>query len=377
MAIDSHAESKLENQWLEIFRAGDYGDKGTYTERDLDQIASSYDPSFHEVPLVIGHPQTDAPAYGWVSALKRDGDTLLAKPSQVDPNFEEMVLKGRFKKRSVSFYRDDKGISLRHVGFLGAEPPAVKGLADARFSAEVAYQTIEFADGERGMQMADIDVKKTVRDSIREFFAELFSEGKTTPKTFSEDDVRKIAADAATAATGTLTGKIAELEGKLTSQAKEFSEGKKKLAAADTANAVSAAISGLKTRGKWLPAYDKMGLPLIFAELAKSAETIEFGEGDQKKKLTPIELLTGFVDGFKAFVPKGEVVAAGTRAEFAEAGVKINAGRSAVDANSVQLTTLANKLVTEKKITFSEALKQAAKEHPELTQPGGASSGAV
>lgn len=364
---------KLANQWIEIFRTGDYGDKGVFTERDLDQIAKSYDPSFHEAPVVIGHPEQDAPAYGWIEQLKREGNTLLAKPKQVEPNFERMVEQGQFKKRSASFYRTDKGLSLRHVGFLGAMPPVVKGLADARFS-EGEYQTIEFADGEEGSKMAE-DLKKTVRESIREFFSELFGEGKNTPKTFSEEDVKKIAADAATAATATLAGKVTELEGKLTTQATEFAEDKKKLAVAGIGETANAAIAKLKAGGKWLPAFDKMGLPLIFGELAKLTETVEFGEGDQKKNLAPIELMTSFMEGLKSFVPTGTLVESGKRTDFAEAGLKITAGRSTVDANSVQLTKLAKERQTAKSISFSEALEQVACENPTLTQPGAAAGG--
>lgn len=47
--------STLADQWLEVFRAGDYGAKGKFTEQDLRAIASSYDPSLHEAPVVIGH----------------------------------------------------------------------------------------------------------------------------------------------------------------------------------------------------------------------------------------------------------------------------------------------------------------------------------
>jgi len=127
--------SKLSDQWIELFRAGNYGDKGEYSERDLDQIVANYNPSFHEAPVVIGHPANDLPAWGWVDSLKRVGGTLLGKLKQVQPAFEEMVQQGLFKKRSIGLYHTDKGLALRHVGFLGAQPPEIKGLTDVRFSA--------------------------------------------------------------------------------------------------------------------------------------------------------------------------------------------------------------------------------------------------
>lgn len=126
-------ESSLADQWLEIFRAGDYGDKGSFSNEDLDQMVANFNPSFHEPPVVIGHPVHDAPAYAWVEALKRRGNTLLGKLKQVDPKFEEMVKAGHFKKRSASLYQTTKGWMLRHIGFLGAQPPEIKGLANAVF----------------------------------------------------------------------------------------------------------------------------------------------------------------------------------------------------------------------------------------------------
>jgi hypothetical protein len=93
----------VEGQWVDIFRAGNYGDKGTYTPADLDVCVANYDAASHEAPVVIGHPEHDAPAFGWVAAVRRVGDVLQAKLRQIAPEFERMLREGRFKKRSVSF----------------------------------------------------------------------------------------------------------------------------------------------------------------------------------------------------------------------------------------------------------------------------------
>ena len=155
------AEAPLGAQWLELFRAGDYGNKGTFTNSDLDQVVKNFDPSFHEPPVVIGHPENDAPAYGWVDGLKREDNVLLGRLKQVDPKFEEMVKAGRFKKRSVSFYQTGKGWMLRHVGFLGALPPEVKGLANARFNEDrIRFVTVIFGEAESGAEAAITRLKK-------------------------------------------------------------------------------------------------------------------------------------------------------------------------------------------------------------------------
>ncbi len=128
---------------FEIFKTGTHtSDKGItkdYTEDDLNFIATSYNPSENEAPIVIGHPADNAPAYGWIESLKVVGDKLIAKAKDIIPEFKEAVQKGLYKKRSISLDKDGK---LRHVGFLGAAAPAVKGLADIQFSSpsEVEYE---------------------------------------------------------------------------------------------------------------------------------------------------------------------------------------------------------------------------------------------
>lgn len=130
---------------IEIFKAGKRPDAhGTVVEitpADLQQAVEAYDVAYHEAPAVIGHPTMEAPAYAWVKGLQLDGDVLKAEFDQVHPEFAEMVTDGRFKKVSASFYLANSpdnpkqgSLYLRHVGFLGAMPPAVKGLRNPEFS---------------------------------------------------------------------------------------------------------------------------------------------------------------------------------------------------------------------------------------------------
>ena len=124
---------------IHIFKAGSHtamsGATLAFSESDLQATARAYDPSKHEAPLVVGHPRADAPAYGWVKSLAYSENGLQAEPDQVDAQFAELVGTGRFKKISASFYPPESSANpvpgvyyLRHVGFLGAQPPAVKGL---------------------------------------------------------------------------------------------------------------------------------------------------------------------------------------------------------------------------------------------------------
>jgi len=157
---------------IEIFAAGTHtaasGVAITMTPADLAGIAAAYDPGRHEAPLVIGHPTTNVPAYGWVQQLRVTGDRLLARPHQVNPEFAELVRSGAYKKRSASFWGPSAPgnptpgrFALRHVGFLGAMPPAVKGLKACNFADGDDVTVFEFADQPREEERRmDEDMKK-------------------------------------------------------------------------------------------------------------------------------------------------------------------------------------------------------------------------
>ena len=59
---------------FEIFRTGNHtSDKGItkdYSLDDLNFIATSYNPEEDEAPIVIGHPEDNDPAFGWVSSFQ-------------------------------------------------------------------------------------------------------------------------------------------------------------------------------------------------------------------------------------------------------------------------------------------------------------------
>lgn len=141
---------------IHIFRAGTHTDmhgrRINFSDADLNEIAQNYNPALHEAPVVVGHPKTDAPSYAWVRGIKKDRDGLKAEPRDIDPQFAELVKNRRYSKVSASFYCPDSPGNptpgkyyLRHVGFLGAQPPAIKGLKPVSF-AEDEEGVVEFAD---------------------------------------------------------------------------------------------------------------------------------------------------------------------------------------------------------------------------------------
>lgn len=131
---------------IHSFKAGSQtASNGTtivFTENDLWAIAAAYSPDVSEAPIVVGHPTTDGPAYGWVKSFTAQGPNLFAEPHQVNPEFAELVKAGAFKKVSISLYPKDHphnpvpGVYYpRHLGYLGATPPAIKGLKPTEFAA--------------------------------------------------------------------------------------------------------------------------------------------------------------------------------------------------------------------------------------------------
>lgn len=126
--------------WIEVFKSGEHsdsnGNKKKYSLSDLDNIVTLYnnkisESNSFEAPLVKGHPGSDEPAYGWIEKLQRKGDILYAKLKEVVPELISEIRDGRFRKVSIALYDN---MMLRHVGLLGAMPPAVKGLKNVAFS---------------------------------------------------------------------------------------------------------------------------------------------------------------------------------------------------------------------------------------------------
>ncbi len=293
---------------IEIFRAGTQtasdGTQLTFSEADLAAAASAYDPALHEAPLVIGHPKATAPAYGWVGGLKAEGGSLFATPRQVNADFAELVTSGAFKKLSASFYLPGAAANpkpgvyyLRHVGFLGAQPPAIKGLAPVEFAESDDTITVEFA--ETGWRLP------WVLRSIASMFRGLRDNAIATQGVESADklisdyditDIERAAADMETAqaveraaeptsnysepspkeVTVTIEPDMAAEAAKLKADMADFAEQKAVFAKAQN----NALLDAIVAEGRPLPC-DKAVMLDFMAAIAE-AGTVNFGEtGDQ------------------------------------------------------------------------------------------------
>lgn len=106
------------------------GNWASFSHADLDEIAAAYDPK-NPAPIVIGHPRTDSPAFGWWEKLERQGDYLFAIAGKIAKPLRDAIAAGAFRKYSASIFGRESTanptpgrLNLRHVGFLGAASPA-------------------------------------------------------------------------------------------------------------------------------------------------------------------------------------------------------------------------------------------------------------
>ena len=143
---------------LHIFKPGQWttlgGETIAFSEADLQATARAYDPKKYKAPLVVGHPKTDDPAKGWTVSLSASERGLFAAADKVDPAFAESVRTGAYGTVSAKFYRPEDPNNpvpgvwyLRHIGFLGAHPPGVKGLDDPEFAESSDDGCVCFQEG--------------------------------------------------------------------------------------------------------------------------------------------------------------------------------------------------------------------------------------
>lgn len=297
---------------LQIFKPGRHtamsGAELAFSEADLAASAAAYDPALSEAPIVVGHPVTDGPAYGWIKALAFSGSALEAEPDQVDPAFAEMVSAGRFKKISASFYPPASknnpvpGVYyLRHVGFLGAAAPAVKGLRTPAFADGEEAITFEFGEYD------DVANAQLWR-SLREWLIGKFGQDEAdkivpgyqvaTLEQGAQDELREAQAEA-----GSVSPAFSEpphQETAVTPEEKaaleaENAQLKTQLAEIKTAQIHAGHVAfteALVAEGRLLPAQQAVAVATLDFFAGQEA-AVEFGEGDDKAPL---------IEGFKKFL---------------------------------------------------------------------------
>jgi hypothetical protein len=317
---------------IHLFKAGTHtamsGQTLDFSEEELRRAAQVYDPARHEAPIVIGHPQTNAPAWGWVQQLDYADGELCATPHEVDEQFAELVKGGKFKKVSASWYLPDApnnpvpgSLYLRHIGFLGAQPPAVKGLKPVEFAD--AEGTVEFSAAlndswlagmfqrlrdwlisKEGLEQADQVIPQWQIDSVKEMALrdELQGADSVINDLATGQPIQTSFSDPTK---GTSMSKTVEqLERELQEErarreaaeaaSAQFAERERK-ARREAVHADNEAFADrLVAQAKLAPAGKGVIVALLDAVAAPDA-VVEFGEGDAKKSLASAfkELLEG------------------------------------------------------------------------------------
>lgn len=291
---------------LQIFRTGRHtamsGATLAFSATDLAASAAAYDPAKHEAPIVVGHPATDAPAYGWVRSLVYANDGLEAEPCQVDPDFAEMVGAGRFKKISAAFYAPESPSNpvpgvyyLRHVGFLGAQAPAVKGLRGPSFAADEAGIVV-FADWD---DVTNAGLWRSLRDwMIGKFGLDVAEQAIPSDQVQSleiaaaqEDDDAQCAPDSTTPSFKEMTHVTPEQAAALAAENAQLKNDLEAASAALRAEKLAKTRAGVELfaesmigEGRLLPAQKDVAVATLL-HLETQETPVEFGEGDARKPL--------------------------------------------------------------------------------------------
>lgn len=257
-----------QDPWIAIGQTGTWKDSGgtprSFTTADLDAIIANYDPKQEEAPLVLGHPKTDDPAYGWVRGLKREGGRLFAQVAQVPAELSHAVQTGLYRYVSMALHPGGK--RLRHVGLLGAVPPAMKGLGPVQLNDGDGVVTVEcFAEeptaGGNAMPTDDLQQRLGALEqqvkSLAEANAVLAEKLAASEKGKAETEAAK-----------------ASVEAGKTQVEQEFAAFKGERVSADRRTR----LERLTAAGKVTPGEHKDILTQVEA-LAKVPEAVEFSDG--------------------------------------------------------------------------------------------------
>lgn len=346
---------------IHIFKAGQHtamsGLQLNFSEGDLAAAATAYDPDLHEAPLVVGHPQADFPAYGWVKTLSAAGAGLFAEPHQVNAEFAALVQAGAYKKVSAAFYTPDHpnnpapgAYYLRHVGFLGAQPPAVKGLRGIEFADDALCVEVELSFSEE--QTPEPSSLPSASEAAHSG-TDGSPEGSTTPPPETTTVTPEEAA-ALKAQNEALAAKLAAAETTLQAQAEAANT------AAHTAFAetlIAEARVAPADKALIVAALDHLEPPVL---AGSQAQAVEFGEGEAKAPMA-----TALKNWLKALPKRVEFGEQAGRERAAEGqGIAIDGGVTYAEgtpADTIALDRRIRAYATEHKLSYADAASAVAR----------------
>lgn len=316
---------------MEIFRGGEQTDSAgntkTWTEADLDNIVTASNNLKDDIPACVGHPKLNTPAYAWYKPKKvvREGLSIFAEMGDTVKEFGTALKNKMYKYRSMAL-RPDK--SIRHIGFFGGASPAVKGLEGFAFAEGdefTAFDGIEFTEdefasfetrhalGSAGRMFANMrdwiidkfDIE-TADKVLPSFMIDTVKDGENqtdphshhhfnenpTPEELEMSEITdlKTQVDKLTTDFAESNKKIETLEGDLKTanegkekaekEFTEFKEGERK-------GVLNTWVESMVKDGKILPANKEAELQTLLA--IDGNEAHDFSEGDETKKITPVD----------------------------------------------------------------------------------------
>jgi len=207
------------------------------------------------------------------------------------------------------------------------------------------------------------EIKKLFADMMTQMKGMMPEQKKGGSTDMTEEQIQQKINEGTAAALKTKDAEFAETTKKKETEFSEREAALKKKE--DTALAVAAEVKRktisdfcerLKKEGKLIPAMDKLGMGVteFMSQIATIETTIEFGEGTDKKKQTPLEFMQSFLSALPKMIEFGEV--AGRQKD---AGASGNAGE--------KLSALTKKKLEDKKdYTYTKAFSEVQTENPEL-----------
>lgn len=319
---------------IEIFKPGSFvamnGQTYKFTADHVKELAETYNPEFADAPFVVGHPKVTAPRYGHAGKLfVNEAGVLCAEPGHVVPEFAEAVNAGHFPKVSASIYLPDAPGNptpgkhyLRHIGFLGGQAPAVKGLKSVEFAgsdegiADFAYEDrlvvrlfrrlrdwIVAKEGAEAAQevISDYDLDYLTENAVREEMREANAvPGFSSPNLKQEEALNT-------------AEQLAQREAALAAEKQQLDARAAALAVQETKLKKSGFVEfaeGLVKEGKLLPA-QTASVVEIMVQLDGANKVADFAEGDANHGKTGAELFQAFLSAQPKQVEYGRVTQPG------------------------------------------------------------------
>lgn len=221
-------------------------------------------------------------------------------------------------------------------------------------------------------------MRRGFRQAVADFFEKHFPGGQQGTALLEPGTGNPDIAEQLKEALKPFEQKFSEIEKRLDEEKKARDAAASTTAIAGQAAFAEKQMQRVKDQGRWIPAFDKMGLPQIFAELSKSPGKVSFGEGDKKQEKPIAEVFADFMCALPKIVPLGEIAAAGAGkggAKVVQFNEPVNA-HTVIDQGSVSMAEAARKLSQEKNIPYGDALTQVRRSG-QYAPDGGAAAGVV